>query len=48
MTTATREVSLASWELFKEQSQQHHGFTPDHVVAAAREQVARRRRPARV
>ena len=27
---------------------EHHGFTPDHVLAAAREQVARRRRPARV
>ena len=25
---------------------EHHGFTSDHVVAAAREQVARRRRPA--
>jgi transketolase len=94
-----RVVSLPSWELFEEQSQQyrdsvlppqvparvaveeastfgweryagpsgtimgmrsfgcsapmkvvaeHHGFTPDRVVAAAREQVARRRRPARV
>lgn len=94
-----RVVSLPSWELFEEQSQQyrdsvlppevparvaveeastfgweryagpsgiivgmrsfgcsapmkvvaeHHGFTPEHVVAAAREQVARRRRPARV
>ena len=27
---------------------EHHGFTPEHVVAAAREQAARRRRPARV
>ena len=25
---------------------EHHGFTPDHVVVAAREQVARQRRPA--
>ena len=25
---------------------EHHGFTPDHVAAAAREQVARQRRPA--
>jgi transketolase len=27
---------------------EHFGFTPDHVVAAAREQVARHRRPSRV
>jgi len=27
---------------------EHFGFTPDHVAAAAREQVVRHRRPSRV